>query len=127
MKTNGPWRRFEKPFPLVCFALAALPLLCLGIFLLHVLQMRVHLGRWPRYGDLDPNVTGWDFQRIIAGTALLISFHPAVAALLCAIVVRMNSRQFPIVPIVATALISIAVVATFHWKDPGGFIDWFFD
>ena len=119
--------RFRKPLPLAAMFLAASPALLIVALLGYALQARVQLGHWPSYNNPDPKNLGWPIQHVALQFGLAGFPLAVMAAVILAIVGRAQSREFPALSVIFTAIVCGALLLVYNRMDPGGFLGWFWD
>ena len=107
--------------------LAAFPLLLLATFVGYVIDVRLHLGQWPSYGQPDPKDLDWRVRHSLLWWGF--DGFPVVALVSAGLAAlgRVRSREFPFLTIIAVNVAACAALIAAAWIDPGGFFDWFAD
>jgi len=122
-----PLRQLAKPLPTIAMILAVSPAFMIVALLEYATQARVYLGHWPSYNNPDPKNLGWFIQH----AALQLGFMLFPLAILGAVGVliagRAKTADFPLRPVMGTAILCSALLIAYCRVDPGGFLEWFWD
>jgi len=119
--------RNSEPLTVLSWLLAVLPGILLAFFFVYVIQALMHLGYWPSYNHPDPKQLGWRVEHGLLQLGFISFPYAAGLAVVVAIIGRGHTRDFPIWPIIFTAIFTSTALIVLVRVDPGGFMDWFWD
>jgi hypothetical protein len=106
----------------------AVPLLWLALFYLEVLLVRLHLGRWPSYGNPDPGYMPQPYFGLDVIVTLWFFLLPlfslfAIVALGLSLLSLFRSLRVPALAFLAGVAVTFIIVTI----DPGAFFEWLMD
>jgi hypothetical protein len=105
--------------------LAAYPLGWLALLYLFAIRARVQLGHWPTPYQSGPKTLGFTFHHQAIWFGLIALPFVAIATVALAIRGRRLAVYHRIWPALTLLIISVVLVVTLGYLDPGGLFMWF--